>query len=52
MWLGEEDQDKTWLDEPVGRVKGKSEALKRWTAWRDASTKTWCRWTDAMVKRK
>ena len=26
---GGEDQDKTWLD-----VKGKLEALERWTAWR------------------
>jgi hypothetical protein len=33
---GGEDQDKTWLDGPVARVKGKLEALKRWTAWRDA----------------
>ena len=35
---GGEDQDKTWLDGPVPRVKGKS-----WT---------WCRWTEAMVKSK
>ena len=28
---GGEDQDKTWLDGPVARVKGKSEALERWT---------------------
>ena len=34
--LGGEDQDEAWLDGPVARVKGKSEALKRWTAWRDA----------------
>jgi hypothetical protein len=26
-----EDQDMTWLDEPVASVKGKSEALKRGT---------------------
>ena len=31
---GGEDQDKTWLDGPVASVKGKSEALERWTAWR------------------
>ena len=31
---GEEDQDKTWLDGPVARVKGKSEALEQWTVWR------------------
>jgi hypothetical protein len=29
---GGEDQDMTWLDEPVASVKGKSEALKRATA--------------------
>jgi len=29
---GEKDQDKTWLDGLVARVKGKSEALERWTA--------------------
>jgi hypothetical protein len=28
MWLGGEDQDKTWLDEPIVMVKGKLEALK------------------------
>ena len=33
---GGEDQDETWLDGPVARVKGKSETLKRWIAWRDA----------------
>ena len=33
---GGEDQDKAWLDGLCARVKGKSEALKRWTAWRDA----------------
>ena len=33
---GGEDQDMTWLDGPVARMKGKSEALKRWTALRDA----------------
>ena len=27
--LGGEDQDEAWLDGPVARVKGKSEALKR-----------------------
>ena len=27
-------QDKTWLDGPVASVKGKLEALERWTAWR------------------
>ena len=31
---GREDQDKTWLDGPVANVKGKSEALERWTTWR------------------
>ena len=31
---GGEDQDMTWLDEPVARVNGKSEALERWTTWR------------------
>ena len=31
---GEEDQDKTWLNGPVASVKGKSEALERWTMWR------------------
>ena len=31
---GGEDQDKAWLDGPVAIVKGKSEALERWTAWR------------------
>ena len=30
---GGEDQDKTWLDGPVASVKGKSEALERWTTW-------------------
>ena len=30
---GGEDQDKTWLDGPVTRVKDKSEALERWTVW-------------------
>ena len=29
---GGEDQDEAWLDGPVARVKGKSEALKRGTA--------------------
>jgi len=28
---GGEDQDEAWLDGPVARVKGKSEALKRGT---------------------
>ena len=31
---GREDQDKTWLDGPVASVKGKLEALERWTVWR------------------
>ena len=31
---GGEDQDMTWLDGPVASVKGKLEALERWTAWR------------------
>jgi hypothetical protein len=26
-----EDQDEAWLDGPVASVKGKSEALERWT---------------------
>ena len=30
---GLEDQDKAWLDGPVASVKGKSEALERWTVW-------------------
>ena len=30
--MGGEDQDMTWLDGPVASVKGKSEALERWTA--------------------
>jgi hypothetical protein len=30
---GGEDQDMTWLDRPVASVKGKSEALKRGTAY-------------------
>ena len=51
-WLGGEDQDKAWLDGPIASVKGKSEALKRWTAWRNAWAKTWHRWTDATVKSK
>ena len=29
---GGEDQDEAWLDGPVARVKGRSEALKRETA--------------------
>ena len=29
-----EDQDMTWLDGPVPSVKGKLEALERWTVWR------------------
>jgi hypothetical protein len=28
---GGKDQDETWLDGPVASVKGKSEALERWT---------------------
>ena len=31
---GGEDQDKTRLDRPVASVKGKLEALERWTVWR------------------
>ena len=31
---GGEDQDMTRLDRPVASMKGKSEALERWTAWR------------------
>jgi hypothetical protein len=27
----EEDQNEAWLDGPVTSVKGKSEALERWT---------------------
>jgi hypothetical protein len=27
-----EDQDEAWLDRPVASVKGKLEALERWTA--------------------
>ena len=34
-----EDRDKTWLDGPVARVKGKLEASKRWTVWPDAWTR-------------
>jgi len=30
---GVEDQDKSWLDGPVARVKDKSKALKRGTTW-------------------
>jgi hypothetical protein len=29
---GGEDQDEAWLDGPVASMKGKSEALERWTA--------------------
>ena len=29
-----EDQDMTWLDKPVTSVKGRLEALERWTTWR------------------
>ena len=29
---GGEDQDMTWLDGSVARVKGKSEASERWIA--------------------
>jgi hypothetical protein len=32
----EKDQDEAWLDGPVARVKGNSEALKRYTTWWDA----------------
>jgi hypothetical protein len=28
---GGEDQDEAWLDGPVASVKGKLEALERWT---------------------
>jgi hypothetical protein len=28
---GGEDQDEAWLDGPVASVKGKWEALERWT---------------------
>ena len=35
---GGEDEDKTWLDGLVARVKGK--------------LRTWCQWTEAMVKSK
>jgi hypothetical protein len=31
---GGEDQDKAWPDGPVASVKGKLEALERWTTWR------------------
>ena len=31
---GGEDQDMTWLDGLVASVKGKLEALERWTVWR------------------
>ena len=31
---GGEDQDKAWLDGLVVNVKGKLEALERWTVWR------------------
>ena len=31
---GVEDEDNTWLDGPVASMKGKSEALERWTMWR------------------
>ena len=37
---------------PVGRVKGKSEALKRCTGWWWSLGKTWRRWTDSTVKSK
>ena len=30
---GGEDQGKTWLDGPVGSMKGKLEALEQWTTW-------------------
>ena len=49
---GVEDQDKTWLDGPVASVKGKLEALERWTVWRWSLSKTWCWWTKATVKSK
>ena len=29
-----EDEDTTWLDRPVANMKGKLEALERWTTWR------------------
>jgi hypothetical protein len=28
---GGKDQDEAWLDGPIASVKGKSEALERWT---------------------
>ena len=31
---GGEDHDKTWLDGPITSMKGKLEALERWTVWR------------------
>ena len=31
---GGEDQDMTWLDGLVASMKGKLEALERWTTWR------------------
>ena len=49
---GGEDQDKTWLDGPVASVKGKSEALEWWTAWRWSLSKTWRRWTEATENSK
>ena len=30
---GGEDQDMTWLDGLVASLKGKLEALERWTVW-------------------
>ena len=30
---GGEEQDMIWLDRLVASVKGKSEALERWTVW-------------------
>lgn len=53
-WLDREDQE-TWLDydNQIASVKGKSEALARWTAHGgEAWARTWRRWTEAMVKSK
>ena len=49
---GGEDQDMTWLDGPVASVKGKLEALERWTAWRWSMSSTWRWWMKTTVKSK
>ena len=49
---GGEDQDEAWLDGPVARVKGKSEALKRGTACDGELEQDLARWTEATVKSK